>query len=89
MILIQINHKSSEPTNGRQGIKDDAPSYEFVIIVLCFQANKIIEHRRKYERKREEKEIKEKQERVKKAREEHARAQRVSCHERKIQWMAL
>ncbi|XP_047212915.1 hsc70-interacting protein-like isoform X1 [Girardinichthys multiradiatus] len=40
------------------------------------KANKILEHRRKYERKREEKEIKEKQERVKKAREEHARAQR-------------
>lgn len=40
------------------------------------KANKIIEHRRKYERKREEKEVKEKQERVKKAREEHARAQR-------------
>ncbi|XP_013868344.1 hsc70-interacting protein [Austrofundulus limnaeus] len=40
------------------------------------KANKIVEHRRKYERKREEKEIKEKQERIKKAREEHARAQR-------------
>uniref|UniRef100_A0A3B3VSZ6 ST13 Hsp70 interacting protein n=1 Tax=Poecilia latipinna TaxID=48699 RepID=A0A3B3VSZ6_9TELE len=40
------------------------------------KANKIMEHRRKYERKREEKEIKEKQERIKKAREEHARAQR-------------
>ncbi|XP_071330394.1 hsc70-interacting protein [Trachinotus anak] len=40
------------------------------------KANKIIEHRRKYERKREEKEIREKQERIKKAREEHARAQR-------------
>ncbi|KAK2833766.1 hypothetical protein Q5P01_017655 [Channa striata] len=40
------------------------------------KANKIIEHRRKYERKREEKEIKQKQERIKKAREEHARAQR-------------
>ncbi|XP_017271988.1 hsc70-interacting protein [Kryptolebias marmoratus] len=40
------------------------------------KASKILEHRRKYERKREEKEIKEKQERVKKAREEHARAQR-------------
>ncbi|KAM9746202.1 hsc70-interacting protein [Menidia menidia] len=40
------------------------------------KANKIIEHRRKYERKREEKEIKDKQERIKKAREEHARAQR-------------
>ncbi|KAM4535433.1 hsc70-interacting protein [Fundulus diaphanus] len=40
------------------------------------KANKILEHRRKYERKREEKEIKEKQERIKKAREEHARAQR-------------
>lgn len=37
-----------------------------------------MEHRRKYERKREEKEIREKQERIKKAREEHARAQRVS-----------
>lgn len=36
-----------------------------------------MEHRRKYERKKEEKEIKERQERVKKAREEHARAQRV------------
>ncbi|XP_068193001.1 hsc70-interacting protein [Antennarius striatus] len=40
------------------------------------KANKILEHRRKYERKREEKAIKEKQERIKKAREEHARAQR-------------
>ncbi|XP_058509419.1 hsc70-interacting protein [Solea solea] len=40
------------------------------------KANKIIEHRRKYERKREEKEIKEKQDRIKKAREEHARAQK-------------
>lgn len=36
-----------------------------------------MEHRRKYERKREEKLIRERQERVKKAREEHARAQRV------------
>uniref|UniRef100_A0A3P9KFW4 ST13 Hsp70 interacting protein n=1 Tax=Oryzias latipes TaxID=8090 RepID=A0A3P9KFW4_ORYLA len=42
------------------------------------KANKIIEHRRKYERKREEREIKDRQERIKKAREEHARAQRVS-----------
>ncbi|XP_062387798.1 hsc70-interacting protein [Sardina pilchardus] len=40
------------------------------------KANKIIEHRRKYERKREERELKERQERVKKAREEHERAQR-------------
>ncbi|XP_030649380.1 hsc70-interacting protein [Chanos chanos] len=40
------------------------------------KANKIIEHRRKYERKREEREIRERQERVKKAREEHERAQR-------------
>lgn len=40
------------------------------------KANKISEHRRKYERKREEKEVREKQERIKKAREEHARAQR-------------
>lgn len=36
-----------------------------------------MEHRRKYERKREEKLIRERQERIKKAREEHARAQRV------------
>ncbi|KAM7386473.1 hypothetical protein PAMA_009200 [Pampus argenteus] len=40
------------------------------------KAKKIIEHRRKYERKKEEKEIKEKQDRLKKAREEHSRAQR-------------
>ncbi|XP_037113437.1 hsc70-interacting protein isoform X2 [Syngnathus acus] len=40
------------------------------------KANRIIEHRRKYERKREEREIKEKQERIKKAREEHAKAQK-------------
>ncbi|KAM7372319.1 hypothetical protein PAMP_009496 [Pampus punctatissimus] len=40
------------------------------------KAKKIVEHRRKYERKKEEKEIKEKQERLKKAREEHSRAQR-------------
>ncbi|XP_032393150.1 hsc70-interacting protein [Etheostoma spectabile] len=40
------------------------------------KANKIIEHRRKYERKREERDVKQKQERIKKAREEHARAQR-------------
>lgn len=45
-------------------------------VSLC-QANKIMEHRRKYERKREEKLIRERQERIKKAREEHARAQRV------------
>lgn len=44
---------------------------------LCSQAKRIIEHRRKYERKREEKEIRDKQERIKKAREEHAKAQRV------------
>uniref|UniRef100_A0A7N5JPI0 Hsc70-interacting protein n=1 Tax=Ailuropoda melanoleuca TaxID=9646 RepID=A0A7N5JPI0_AILME len=40
------------------------------------RAQKIAEHRRKYERKREEKEIRERMERVKKAREEHERAQR-------------
>ncbi|XP_060047560.1 hsc70-interacting protein-like [Erinaceus europaeus] len=40
------------------------------------RAQKIAEHRRKYERKREEREIKERLERVKKAREEHERAQR-------------
>ncbi|XP_059038129.1 hsc70-interacting protein-like [Mustela lutreola] len=40
------------------------------------RAQKIAEHRRKYERKREEQEIKERIERVKKAQEEHERAQR-------------
>ncbi|XP_029446314.1 hsc70-interacting protein isoform X2 [Rhinatrema bivittatum] len=40
------------------------------------RAQKIAEHRRKYERKREEKEIQERMERVKKAREEHEKAQR-------------
>ncbi|XP_051036554.1 LOW QUALITY PROTEIN: hsc70-interacting protein-like [Phodopus roborovskii] len=40
------------------------------------RAQKIAEHGRKYERKREEREIKERIERVKKAREEHERAQR-------------
>uniref|UniRef100_A0A8D0H5N9 STI1 domain-containing protein n=1 Tax=Sphenodon punctatus TaxID=8508 RepID=A0A8D0H5N9_SPHPU len=40
------------------------------------RAQKIAEHRRKYERKREEKEIQERMERAKKAREEHERAQR-------------
>ncbi|KAK2095532.1 Hsc70-interacting protein [Saguinus oedipus] len=40
------------------------------------RAQKIAEHRRKYEQKREEREIKEKIERVKKAQEEHERAQR-------------
>lgn len=40
------------------------------------RAQKIAEHRRKYERKREEKEIQERVERVKKAREEHEKAQR-------------
>lgn len=47
------------------------------IPLFCCQANKIIEHRRKYQRKREEKEIRDKQERIKKAREEHAKAQKV------------
>ncbi|XP_070332512.1 LOW QUALITY PROTEIN: hsc70-interacting protein-like [Odocoileus virginianus] len=40
------------------------------------RAQKIAEHRRKYERKREEREIKERLERVKKAREEPERAQK-------------
>ncbi|XP_048870509.1 hsc70-interacting protein-like [Brienomyrus brachyistius] len=40
------------------------------------KANKIVEHRRKYERKREEREIQQRKEKVKKAREEHERAQR-------------
>ena len=40
------------------------------------KAQKIAEHQRKYEQKREEHEIKERIERVKKAREEHERVQR-------------
>ena len=40
------------------------------------RVQKIAEHRRKYERKREEPKIRERVERVKKAREEHERAQR-------------
>ncbi|KAJ8387587.1 hypothetical protein AAFF_G00152830 [Aldrovandia affinis] len=40
------------------------------------KANKIIEHRRKYQRKREEQDIKARKERVKKAKEEHEKAQR-------------
>ncbi|XP_074083105.1 hsc70-interacting protein isoform X2 [Macrotis lagotis] len=40
------------------------------------RAQKLADHRRKYERRREEREIKERLERVKKAREEHERAQR-------------
>ncbi|KAM3914519.1 hsc70-interacting protein [Leptodactylus fuscus] len=40
------------------------------------RAQKIIEHKRKYERKRQEKEINERKERVRKAKEEHERAQR-------------
>lgn len=40
------------------------------------KANKIIEHRRKYQRKRDERELQDKKERIKKAREEHEKAQR-------------
>ena len=40
------------------------------------RAQKIAEHRREYEQKREEREIKERIERLKKALEEHERAQR-------------
>ncbi|XP_062335690.1 hsc70-interacting protein [Osmerus eperlanus] len=40
------------------------------------KANKIIEHRRKYQRKRDERELQEKKERIKKAKEEHEKAQR-------------
>ena len=53
------------------------------------KANKIIEHRRKYERKREEKEIKEKKDRIKKAREEHERAQKVSFSSVALQQLTL
>ncbi|MEQ2173000.1 hypothetical protein GOODEAATRI_027162, partial [Goodea atripinnis] len=79
--------KEVQPKVRKQGIMKALQHYRqgstsIMINLLNFhsfavcQANKILEHRRKYERKREEKEIKEKQERVKKAREEHARAQR-------------
>ncbi|KAG8556331.1 hypothetical protein GDO81_018033 [Engystomops pustulosus] len=40
------------------------------------RAQKIVEHKRKYERKRQEKEINDRKERVRKAKEEHERAQR-------------
>ena len=40
-----------------------------------FQAKKIEDHRRKYERKRTEREIEEKKERLRKAREEQAKAE--------------
>ncbi|XP_056379706.1 hsc70-interacting protein isoform X2 [Hyla sarda] len=40
------------------------------------RAQKIIEHKRKYERKRQEKEINDRKERLRKAKEEHERAQR-------------
>ncbi|MEQ2192786.1 hypothetical protein XENOCAPTIV_017291 [Xenoophorus captivus] len=79
--------KEVQPKVRKQGIMKALQHYRqgstsIMINLLNFhsfavcQANKILEHRRKYERKREEKEVKEKQERVKKAREEHARAQR-------------
>lgn len=45
-----------------------------------------MEHRRKYERKREEKLIRERQERIKKAKEEHARAQRVRNECLQVNW---
>lgn len=45
----------------------------FMVCVL-FQARKIEEHQRKYERLRAEKEIRERQRRVRKAREEQAKA---------------
>ena len=41
------------------------------------QAKKIMEHNRKYERKREEKEIKARKERMRKAKEEYERAKEV------------
>lgn len=41
------------------------------------QAKKIMEHNRKYERKREEKEIKARKERMRKAKEEYERAKAV------------
>ncbi|CAL8266883.1 unnamed protein product [Gadus morhua 'NCC'] len=49
------------------------------------KATKIIEHRRKYERKREEKEIKDKKERIKKAKEEHERARRGRMPGRRLE----
>ena len=43
---------------------------------LFLQAKKIMEHKRKQERKREEKELKERKERIRKAKEEHERARK-------------
>lgn len=45
-------------------------------VFLC-QANKLMEHRRKYERKRQEKVMRRLRERIEKAREGHVHAQRV------------
>lgn len=82
--------RSHDPEQMDQSRAPEAPDWDskvtlpavslwfFIIFSFFLQAHKIIEHRRKYDRKREEKEVQEKQERVKKAREAHARAQRVS-----------
>lgn len=48
--------------------------YLALFCFLAFQARKIEEHQRKYERKRAEREIKQRQKRVNRAREEHAKA---------------
>ena len=49
---------------------------EFVIII--FQAKRIMEHKRKQERKKEERELRERKERIRKAKEENERARKVS-----------
>lgn len=57
----------------------------YILMVWIFQAQKIAEHRRKYERKQKERLVNERKEHLKKAKEENERAQRVSwntnkCH---------
>lgn len=47
-------------------------------MVYYFQALKIQQHKRKYERKREEKEVQARKERVRKAREAQEKARQVS-----------
>ncbi|XP_011819711.1 PREDICTED: hsc70-interacting protein [Colobus angolensis palliatus] len=76
---IEINPDSAQPYKWRGKAHSTGKAHALLLIpfeIPLVQAQKIAEHRRKYERKREEREIKERIERVKKAREEHERAQR-------------
>lgn len=54
-------------------------------MVWIFQAQKIAEHRRKYERKQKERLVNERKEHLRKAKEENERAQRVSWNTNKCQ----